>query len=304
MNGTESVVEALAVPVAVALGAACVGGILLLAAGLRRWPARSRPTGGSASLARRLPVAWCGRRLGGAVCTGVVTGALTGWPVGGALAAVGAVTLPGLLGPDREAARRMQRMEAIATWTEMLRDTLSAAAGLEQALQATAEVAPPPLRKEVRALAGRIRGGQALPEALEAFAGEVDDAAADTVVTVLRMASQRQAAQLAPLLGSLADAVREQVAMRQRVAAERMSTRTSVRVCCATTFLLAVGLVCFNRPYLEPFNGPVGQLALAVAGGLFAASFAWLHSIAAMREAPRLLADGRAAPAAQAVTAP
>ena len=46
----------------------------------------------------------------------------------------------------------------------------------------------------------------------------------------------------------------------------------------------------FNRPYLEPFDSPVGQVALAVVGGLFACSFAWLHHIATIREAPRLLA--------------
>lgn len=282
--------NAVMLPAAVALGATTVTGLVLLLAGLRQrrrgsGEARSRPR-----LVSGLPRAWRWPRLLGAVFAAVAVGGLTGWPVAGCLAGVGVMTLPALLGPDREAAHRVERMEAVATWTEMLRDTLSAAAGLEQALLATAEVAPPALRAHVRALAGRIRAGRPLPEALEHFAREVDDPVADTVVTVLHMAASRQAAQLAPLLGSLADAVREQVAMRQRIAAGRTSVRTSTRVCCATTLTLAAGLVVFNRPYLEPFDGPSGQLALAAVGLLFAASFTWLHTIAAVREAPRLLA--------------
>ncbi len=298
-NGTGPVL----VPLAVMLGAGCAAGVVLLAAGLMRRPetSPSSPKRGSGIgralvFCRRPPVV-------GSVCAGVLAGALTGWPVAGALAAAGALTLPGLLGPDRAAERRMERMEAVATWTEMLRDTLAAAAGLEQALLATARVAPPAIRREVGILAEQINGGQALADALQQFADAVDDPAADTVVTVLKTASQ-QAAQIAPLLEALAEAVREQVAMHQRVAAGRTSARTSVRVCCGTTLLLAVGLVTFNRPYLEPFNGAVGQLALATSGGLFAASFAWLRNIAAIREAPRLLTPHtRSVPAArEAVT--
>jgi Flp pilus assembly protein TadB len=293
MNDLNAVVASVAVPLACVLGASAATGAVLLAAGARRQRHHTPHTSsrnGERRLLDRLPRPWRGPRLLGAVLAGLVVGALTGWPVGGFLVAVGVVTLPSLLGPDRQAAARVERMEAVATWAEMLRDTLSAAAGLEQALIATAPLTPPPLRQEVAALAGRLRAGEALPQALESFAREADDPAADTVVTVLVMASRRQAARLGPLLGSLAGAVREQVAMRQRIAASRASTRTSVRVCCATTLALACGLVVFNRPYLEPFDTAAGQLALAVAGGLFACSFAWLAQVARIREAPRLLA--------------
>jgi Flp pilus assembly protein TadB len=296
VSAAREVVDAVAVLAAVLLGTACGGGAVLACAGAARRPRAPRRSR-AGRMRTRLPAAWRGPRLVGALFAGIVTGALTGWPVAGLLAAVGVLTLPTLLGPDREAARRVERMEGIATFTEMLRDTLSAAAGLEQALLAAADLAPAAVRDEVRALAGRIRSGQPLPAALETFAREVDDPAADTVVTVLVMASRRQAAQLAPLLGALAEAVREQVAMRQRVASGRTSVRTSVRVCCATTLGLAAVLVCFNRAYLAPFDGLEGQLALATAGALFAGSFAWLHSMAKVREAPRLLAPEPERPA-------
>ncbi|MGP4115009.1 type II secretion system F family protein [Streptomyces sp. 4N509B] len=293
MSGITQLVGAVAVPLGCVLGAATAVGVLLLAAGTRARPTRppnQQRRGFGFGFVHRLPKSWRGPRLATAGVSGVVVGMLTGWPVGGFLAAVGVLTLPELLGPDRQAAAGLARMEAVATWTEMLRDTLSAAAGLEQAILATAPLTPPPLRDEVRTLAGRLKAGEPLPSALEGFGRDVDDPAADTVVTVLVMASRRQAARLGPLLGSLAGAVREQVAMRQRIAASRASTRTSVRVCCATTLALAAALVVFNRPYLQPFDSAAGQLALAAAGGLFAASFAWLGSMARIPAPPRLLA--------------
>lgn len=82
------------------------------------------------TLAARLPADWTTRRMVVAAASGTVAGALTTWPVAAVLTTVAVLTLPGLLGPDRVAERRTERMQALATWTEMLRDTLSAAAGL------------------------------------------------------------------------------------------------------------------------------------------------------------------------------
>jgi uncharacterized membrane protein YgcG len=64
----------------------------------------------------------------------------------------------------------VRRIEGIASWTEQLRDTLAAAAGLEQAILATAPIAPDPVREQVTGLAARIHQGQRLPDALRAFA--------------------------------------------------------------------------------------------------------------------------------------
>ncbi|MFF4602593.1 type II secretion system F family protein [Streptomyces sp. NPDC001339] len=231
---------------------------------------------------------------------GVVAGALTTWPVAAVLTTVAVLTLPGLLGPDRAAARRTERMEALAAWTEMLRDTLSAAAGLEQAVLATADIAPAALEPEMRSLAAAIRSGRGLPSALRAFASEVDDPLADVVVAALVMAAEQQAGQLAPLLGELAESVREQVAMRQRVDAGRASVRTGVRVTVSVTLGMTAGLVVFNRPYLDPFNTWTGQVVLAAVGALFAASFTYLSIIGRIDEPVRLITTnppGSATPA-------
>ncbi|OIK01061.1 type II secretion protein F [Streptomyces sp. MUSC 14] len=241
------------------------------------------------ALAARLPADWTTRRVVASVTAGAVTGVLTTWPVAAVLTTVAVLTLPGLLGPDRHAARRTERMEALATWTEMLRDTLSAAAGLEQAVLATADIAPAALEREMQELAAAIRSGHPLSTALRAFAEDVDDPLADVVVAALVMAAEQQASHLAPLLGELAESVREQVAMRQRIDAGRASVRTGVRVTVLVTLGMVVGLVVFNRPYLDPFNTLTGQMVLAMVGALFTASFAYLTAIGRIEEPVRLI---------------
>lgn len=278
------------------LGALFALGLIALVAGLRRRPA----AGGGPALAvwrrfaERLPARWTRRQVALAVLAGVAVGALTGWPVAAVLTTAGALTLPGLLGPDKEAARSTERLEALATWTEMLRDTLSAAAGLDQTVLATADIPPAALETELRALGSTVRAGRPLPAALRDFAEEVGDPLADVVVAALVMAAQKQASQLAGLLGELADSVREQVAMRQRIEAGRASIRTGVRVTVLVTLGMVAALVTFNRPYLDPFDSLTGQAVLATVGGLFALAFAWLTAIGRIDAPGRLLAPAPA----------
>ncbi|MFM9446955.1 type II secretion system F family protein [Streptomyces acidiscabies] len=270
------------------LGASFGIGCVATAHGVRRRPAVEEKTGAR----RHPPAGWTRRKVVVAAVTGIVAGALTGWPVAGVLAVAGMLTLPGLLGPDRQTTRRTERMEALATWTEMLRDTLSAAAGLEQAVLVTADIAPAALKKELGVMASLVRAGQPLPSALRAFADDADDPLADVVVSALVTAAEQQASQLGALLGELADSVREQVAMRQRVDAGRASIRTGVRVTVIVTLGMTLGLVVFNRPYLAPFDTFTGQVVLAVVGALFALAFTWLTAIGRIDEPVRLLGAG------------
>lgn len=233
-----------------------------------------------------------GLRLALALGAGLLTGVATGWLVGGVLA-VGAVWfLPRLVGPDRAHVRRVARIEAVASWTEMLRDTLSAAAGLEQAILATAPLAPAAIRDEVAALASRLQNGHRLAPALRQLAEELADPTADLVIAALVLAAEHQARQLGELLGSLAETARSQAAMRMRVETGRARTRTSVRVVVATTIAFAVGVVVFNRAYLTAYDNALGQAVLLVIGGLFGTGFGWLVRIAAGRAASRVLSLG------------
>ncbi|NUT51412.1 MAG: pilus assembly protein TadB [Saccharothrix sp.] len=293
--GTVNITLSPTTSVAALLGVGTGLGLLLVVLGWRGTdPRRQRRvrtrTAGTVDQHRSL-------RIVLAVTAGVVTGLLTGWVVGAVLAGLAAWALPRVLGRDPEHARRVGRIEAIATWTEMLRDTLSAAAGLEQAILATAPLAPAAIRGEVGELAAGIENGDRLAPALRRLGERLNDPVGDLVIAALLLAAEQQTRQLAELLGSLADAARGQASMRMRVEAGRARTRTSVRVIVGTTLAFAVAVVLLNRGYMGAYDSAAGQIVLLGIGALFAAGFAWLNRIARVVQPDRFLSTADQDPA-------
>lgn len=191
-------------------------------------------------------------RLAGAIGAGIAGWVLTGWPVAVLLVAAGAWWLPSLLGPDRGHAERVARIEAVASWTEQIRDLMAGASGLQHAIAATAPIAPAPIRDEVAQLAEQLRTARAPEAALAEFARDVDIPTADLVAAALSSAASRHAADLGTLLSSLAEATREQAAMLVRVSASRARVRTAMRIIVAVTLSIAIVLLAFNPAYLAP----------------------------------------------------
>jgi hypothetical protein len=222
---------------------------------------------------------------------GVLGGVLTGWLASVPLTVAAVLSLPKLLGRDTPHADRTDRIEAIATWTEMLRDTLAAAAGIEQAILASARLAPKAIHDEVAALATQLESGARLAPSLRHFADDLSDPTADLVVSSLVLASTQQARQVGELLGSLAATARKHAAMRMRIETSRSRTRTTVRIIVGTTVTFAATLAVLSRDYLAVYDSATGQLVLLAAGALFACSFAWLTRIAAVAQPARVLAQ-------------
>jgi Flp pilus assembly protein TadB len=222
----------------------------------------------------------------------VLVGAITGWPVAALLAGASALTLPRILSGSKDRARQVARTEAIAGWAEMLRDTLSAAAGLEQAIVATAAVAPIPIRPEVMTLAAALESERLVP-ALRAFGNDLADPTGDLVVAALVLAAGHEARRLSDLLGSLAGAARDQAAMQLRIEAGRARIRTSTNVVVGSTLFFAAGLIILNRSYLDPFGSALGQGVLAIIGLIFAGAFWWLDKMGRPLAPERFLAPLR-----------
>jgi Flp pilus assembly protein TadB len=258
----------------------------------RRWFARrahARP--------RRDP-----RLLATAGAAGVLAVLITDWIVAAPLAAMLVLALPRLLGGTKDQERQAGRIDALAGWTEALRDTLAAAAGLEQAILATARTVAPPIRPQITALAARLGNGERLVPCLRILAEELADPTADLVINALIAASEHQARQLAALLGRLAHIARARVEMRQRVETSRARTKTTMRVITVTFAVFAGGLILLNRPFLRPYDSPSGQLVLLVIGGVFVGAFTWLRAMARMPEPERFLAPDRTVDPAPATT--
>src|SRR5881394_1052824 len=132
-------------------GATFGGGVWLIVLGLRgpepggvrRW---SRPHADGRILVR---VAFS---VAGFLAGWVVTG----WPMGAVMTAALAAYLPAVLGGKAAREAQLAKIEAIATWTEMVRDTVAAGSGISEAIRATAPIAPGPLREPVQRLTLRM----------------------------------------------------------------------------------------------------------------------------------------------------
>lgn len=269
------------------VGLTAAAGALLLADGLRR---RARPF---VATRRELPPELSRRLLVG-VAAGMTGVVLTRWPVAAIAAAGLGWFSTELFGGKAARERAIARTEAIASWTEMLRDTLSGAHGLEEAIITSAEVAPTAIRPEVTSLAIRLERDP-LDRALESFAEDLAHPSGDLVVTALTLAAGGAVGDLSELLGTLAVSAREEAAMRLRVDAARARLRTAVRVIAVVTAVTALGLILLNRPYLDVYGGPIGQLVLAVVVATWAGALWWLHRMSHFLTPDRFLApNGRA----------
>ncbi|HKY66855.1 MAG TPA: hypothetical protein VJM49_10815 [Acidimicrobiales bacterium] len=226
------------------------------------------------------------------VTLGVLVGALTRWPVAALMGALGGFLAPSLLGGEAQRRAQLDRVEAVASWAEMLRDTMAGAGGLEQSIIATAGVSPATIRPEVIRLAARLERERLAP-ALRTFADELDDPSGDLVVAALLLAADKSPKRLGDLLGRLAESAREDVNMRLRVDAGRARTRTSARVITVATIVFTVLLVIVSDDYLDPYDEVLGQVVLALVGVCFGTSFWWLaRALNIESEARFLRSDG------------
>ncbi|CAO5240107.1 type II secretion system F family protein [Frankia sp. AgKG'84/4] len=279
---------------AVGCGLGVAAGLwLLLTAGTPSWlRLRARRRSGPVLSVQARTV-----RLVAAVLAALAVGVVTGWPVAAALAAAAVLGAPSLLTEGKAGAAETARVEALASWADMLRDTLAAGAGLEQTIRATAPIAPDPIRVEVLTLAGALTDGARLTDALAVFADQLDDPTGDLIVAALRFAAAGQGRNLGDLLDRLATAARGQAALRLRAAATRARIRTSTRVIVLTTLAMAAGLTLFSPAFVAPYSTALGQLVLAAIGALWAVAFTWLARMGRLSRPERILtAPSQASP--------
>lgn len=270
-------------------GVAAGGGLALLVLALRGLPAKPAHEKHKASERASELVRFAGQRGSIAVGAGLVVLLLTRWAVAGIAAGILVFFWDKLFGGAAEERAAMRRVEALAAWTESLRDTIAGAVGLEQAIPASARAAAPVLRPHLDALVDRLRSRTPLPDALQILADEIDDASADIIVAALILNARLRGPGLRQVLGALAKSAREEVDMRQRVMAQRSSTRRSVQIVVAVSLAFVLGLSVFNREFVKPYGTPVGQLVLACVCGLFALGFWWLRKLSTIETPERFL---------------
>lgn len=281
-------------PVIYALATMLAAAGLLVIVGGMRGLALGSPRAG-----RELATGDVGLRAGLALAALVLTWLATGWPVAAGYAAVGGFAAPAMLRAKAERSGAIERVDAIASWIETVRDTMAAAAGIEQALRVSALTAPKPIQQEVRQLSVNLQH-KSTADALRNFAADVAHPLSDMVVASLLLATSRQAGSLSEVLTFVARDARGYAAMARQVETSRTRTYSQARIVGVLTSALIVISVITRRAALEPYDSLTGQLVLLIILGLFYGSWFALYRMSKPTPPRRVFAGvERWAPAAE-----
>ena len=229
------------------------------------------------------------RRAAAALAVALLAAIATRWPVAGLAAGALTMAWDKLAGGARAERLATRRLEALAAWAEALRDTLAGAVGLEQAIPATVRIASPLLSAPLSALAERMSAREPLPDALYALADDLDDPDADLVIAALILSARLHGPGLRAVLTSLAASARAGVEMRERVTAQRASSRRAVQLIVAVVAAALLGSALLDHAFVAAYDTAVGQEVLAVILALFAAAFAWLRRLSGDEPGTRIL---------------
>src|SRR5579875_2566582 len=267
-------------------GLAAGAGLTLIAAGLLKV---ERKVGDESGRRRVAAARKQYRLLVIALAVGLLVGLATQWPVLGVGAAVLVFCWDKLFGGYGHERLAMRRVEALAMWTESLRDTIAGAVGLEQAIPASARAADPVLRVHLESMLDRLRGRTPMAEALQLFADDLDDASADVIIAALILNAKLRGPGLRDVLSALARSAREEVDVRQRVIAQRAGTRRSVQIIMVVVIVFVLGMALFNRQFVKPYGTLLGEMVLLVVLALFGLGFFWLRRLSNVETPGRLL---------------
>lgn len=229
-------------------------------------------------------------RTGLAVAGGLGMLLFTSWPVAaffGALAGWFALTLRSAKQERKDA---VDRVDAIASWVESVRDNIAGAAGLQQAIRVSAEHAPEAIRREVRDLVACMQH-ESLTVALRRFAVDVAHPTADMVVACLILATARTAGGLAQVLTMTAQSARDSATMMRQVEAGRAATQSQSKLVAAMTSFVSFGMIATRREFVAPFGSAGGQIFLFIICAVATGATVMLHQLS--KPAPVVRLFGR-----------
>jgi Flp pilus assembly protein TadB len=181
-------------------------------------------------------------------------------------------------------------VEGIAVFAELLRDAVSAAAGLEQALAIAVKACPACLEPQARRLVARLRYGR-VDDALRQFSAEVGHPSCDFLVAALLMAVSHQTRDLGSLLGQLSESAREECRLYLRVWVSRARTRTAVRIISVSLVAFVAGLFLLSPGYLQAYRTLNGLVVLGVVAFGFVSGLVMLDRMARFTPPARLITE-------------
>lgn len=270
------------------LGALMGLGLLLIVASIRGVRLLPESSGGPSRL-EQVASGTALRRLVLCVLVGLLLALATGWPVVGLAVVVIGLLWPRLAGGSAAGGQTAAKAEAIAVWTESLRDSVAGEIGLEQALPATQAAAPALVAEPLDRLMRELRRRTPMDEAQADFAKRLDSGTAETVAAALILNSNLRGSGLVQMLSELAVAARGQLEMVQKTEAGRKPLRRGTWIITAIVVGLFTLMAVFARDFLAPFDTPIGQGVLALVLAMWIIAFAWARSLSNYDAEPRFL---------------
>lgn len=244
----------------------------------RRRPRRSGPRAGQRTVLLAV----------GAAVLGVM---VTRSPIVAVIAGGVVVLWPRIVGGAAAEKATVAKVEALAMWTEMLRDLSSSTSGLEEAIPRTVATAPPELATPLKTLNHLLAMRMPLPEALSRFAGEVDDAGADMIVAALSLNARLQGGGLTRILTTLAASMRAELDMRTKVMRERNGIRREAAQVAVLTTLLVVGTAVLQPQWVQAYQTAQGQVILLGLAAGYLGLFMRIRKLATPEPEERFLAN-------------
>lgn len=271
------------------VGAGLAGSVVLLLAAWRGWRPSSGGTSPRSSQLLSSLGADSGRRLLIAAGFAIPVAVFTRWPVMVGATVVLVWLWPMMFGAAQDSAAKIEALEAVATWTESLRDTIAGSIALEQAIRNTAATAPAAVQESLQRLVGSLSVHVPLPQALAAFAEDFQDESIDLVAAALILNSRLRGPGLVATLSALAASAREELDMRRRIEQDSQTLRRDARTIMLTSIGFAGFLSFFSRQYMAPYSTVTGQLVLMLVIGIFVGGLIWMRQLANVRAHERFL---------------
>jgi Flp pilus assembly protein TadB len=273
-------------------GLLITGGVVLLVGGFNSPPAQRSPssTGLWKTLVDSRTGATLRRRwwqLLAAILGGLVTAAVTGWPLLLVLVPAVVYGLPMVLSapPNRDLAL----LEALDRWVRTLGSLLPTGRSINDAIRVSVRQAPALLAPNLRLLTARLDDRWTIEQALFALADELGSPDADAVLASLALASQRGGTGASAVLAALADNIQDRLRALREIETERAKPRFVVRqVTIITVVVLALALL-FGGSFFAPYATPAGQVLLAVLVTLYLGSLVFLRRLTLPRPRQRIL---------------
>ncbi|TAM88228.1 MAG: type II secretion system protein [Jatrophihabitans sp.] len=268
--------------VATVAAAGATGVVLIVAGALGgRSSGAARPPSRLARAARAARDPLFGARMIAGLVLAVVVLLTTRWPVAAAAVLLLVVAWPALFGARAAQRDRVAQLEALAMWVESLKDLVSGAAGLREAIPVSVETAPASLQPPLTRLRGLLAARESLTDALPALAEDLADPSADLVIATLILNARSRGPGLASALQRLAESIREELELRRRIEAGRRGDWRSVQIIVGITLAIGAAMAFLFPPqFTQPYRSVAGQGVLLIIVAIFAASFAWIRRLA------------------------